>query len=355
MPTHSGVRAGPARVTTPVPRDVWWGVAAQDPHCRVTQTPTWLDCLCATGHHRDAGRLYEFGDGTRIVVPLAGRHRPGRLDATESWPAGWGIGGPVVQGDAGPEKARAVLHDLLRRPALRVGLRLRPGDGELWAAAAPAAFRVEPRTTQVVDLAGGIEAVRRGYHTQVRRDVRRAERTDVEVEVDRTGRLAPVFYGLYEKSIERWAGRQHEPLALARLRRRHDFPSSRLDTVAERFGESCAIWVAWYQGMPCASIVVLRHAGHAKYWRGAMDRELAHPCRANALLHHLAIEEACAAGCDRYDMGDSAPGSSLARYKANFGARSLATPLCFRERLPLSAAEHALRETAKRVIRFQDA
>ncbi|MFF5044066.1 GNAT family N-acetyltransferase [Streptomyces nigra] len=355
MHTRSGVRTGPARVTTPVPRSLWWEIAAGDPDCRVTQTPAWLDCLCAEGHHRDAGRLYEFDDGTRVVLPLTGTHRPGPLDALESWPGGWGIGGPVVQGDAVPGTARAVYADLLREPAFRVGLRLRPGDGDMWAAAAPAAFRTQPHTTQVVDLTGGIDSVRRGYHSQVRRDVRRAERMDVEVEVDCTGRLAPVFYGLYEKSIERWAGRQHEPLALARLRRRRDFPDSRLATVAERLGESCAIWVAWYQGMPCASIVVLRHARHAKYWRGAMDRELAHPCRANALLHHLAIEDACAAGCDRYDMGDSAPGSSLAHYKANFGAASLSSPRCLRERLPLSAAEHALRETVKRVIRFQDA
>jgi len=51
-----------------------------------------------------------------------------------------------------------------------------------------------------------------------------------------------------------------------------------------------------------------------------MDRQLAHPVRANRLLHRLAIEEACDAGCRSYHMGHSRPGSSLAEFKQSFGA-----------------------------------
>lgn len=262
----------------------------------------------------------------------------------------------MVAGDVGPEKARAVFGDLARRPALQVGLRFRPGDTALWEKAAPADFRPEPHMTQVVNLDGGFGTVwERRFHKRARRDVRRAQREHVEVEVDRTGRLAPVFYQLYEASIERWARQQNEPLALARWRRRRGFPSQRLSAVAARLGESCAIWVAWRDGEPCASIVVLRHGRHAKFWRGAMNRELAHPLKANALLHRLAIEEACEAGCGCYDMGDSTPGSSLASFKAGFGADSWSSPRYFRERLPVSAAERRLRAAVKRVIRFRDA
>jgi hypothetical protein len=53
-----------------------------------------------------------------------------------------------------------------------------------------------------------------------------------------------------------------------------------------------------------------------------MDREIAGPTRANFLLHSLAIEEACRAGRRYYHMGETDPSSSLARFKAHFGAEA---------------------------------
>ncbi|MFJ4814923.1 GNAT family N-acetyltransferase [Streptomyces sp. NPDC088801] len=349
--------SGPAHVTTPAPRATWWELAARDQDICVTQTPTWLDCLCATGPYRDASRLYAFPDGSRIVLPLVGRvRRPRRLDVRESWPAGWGIGGPVTPEGAGYEQARAVFDDLARLPALRVGVRLRPQGAELWQRAAPGAFRLEPHMTQAVDLEGGFGAVWRDrFHTRVRRDVKRAEKATLDVEVDRTGRLVPVFQELYDRSIERWAAQQHEPPVLARWRRRREFPTERLAAVADRFGASCALWVAWSAGEPAASIVVLRHGPHAKFWRAAMNREVAHPVRATPLLYRLAIEEACEQGCRIFDLGESAPGSSLEHFKAGFGAVGRPSPRYWRERLPVSRAERGLRTAVKRVIRFQDA
>ncbi|MGC5036233.1 GNAT family N-acetyltransferase [Streptomyces sp. DT190] len=352
-----GTAAGPAQVTTPAPRAVWWDLADRDADIGVTQTPTWLDCLCETGPYRDASRLYVFADGGRIVLPLVGRERrPRRLDAEESWPAGWGIGGPVASGAVGAEQARALFADLERRPALRVAVRFRPRGAELWQRTAPGGFRLEPHMNQAVDLDGGFAAVwQHRFHTRVRRDVKRAEKAHLDVAADRAGRHAPVFEELYDRSIDRWAAQQHEPRALARWRRRREFPRGRLAAVAARFGEDCTIWVARSAGEPVAAIVVLRHGPHAKFWRAAMDRDLAHPVRAVPLLYRLAVEEACAQGCHTFDLGESAPGSSLEHFKAGFGAVSRPSPRYWRERLPVSAVEHGLRTAVKRVIRFQDA
>ncbi|MFB7243773.1 GNAT family N-acetyltransferase [Streptomyces populi] len=347
--------AGLARVTTPAPRDVWWELAGKDPDTNPSQTPLWLDCLCATGPYRDASRLYEFERGRRLVLPLVGRRRrPRILDAEESWPAQWGIGGPVCPESVSPAEARAVFADLARLRALRVAVRLRPADQAVWADAATG-FSLEPHMTQMVDLDGGFGAVwERRIGRRMRREVRRAERSDVEVEVDRTGRLVPVFYDLYRKSIVRWAEQQHEPLALARRRRTREFPEKRLAEVAARLGDGCAIWMAWRAGEPAGACIVLRHGGHAKMWRSAMDRELAHPVRAVPLLYRLAIEDACEASCRTFDMGESAPRSSLAEFKAGFGAESFRSPRLLRERLPVSAADRRLRTAVKRLIRFQD-
>ncbi|MET7691767.1 GNAT family N-acetyltransferase [Streptomyces sp. NPDC005483] len=349
--------AGLAQITTPAPRDVWWELADEDTNTCASQTPAWLESLCATGPYRDASRLYEFEGGRRLVLPLVGRrHRPQRLDAEESWPAGWGIGGPVDPGGVSPAEACVVFDDLALRPAFRVGVRFRPIDQAVWVNAAPSGFRPEPHMTQILNLDGGFGTVwEHRFSRHVRREVRRAERSDVDVEVDRTGRLVPVFYHLYQKSIVRWAGQQHEPLALARWRRTRAFPMRRLEAVAAQFGEECAIWMAWRGGEPAAALVVLRHGHLAKLWRAAMVRERAHPVHAVPLLYRLAIEEACAAGCRTFDMGESSPGSSLAAFKEGFGAESFSSPRYLRERLPVSAVERRLRTAVKRVIRFQDA
>ncbi|MEU3917532.1 GNAT family N-acetyltransferase [Streptomyces sp. NPDC029004] len=357
LPTTTA--SGPVRVTSPAPREVWWQLAERDESALVSQTPTWLDCICGTGPYADASRLYEFGGGRRLVVPLARRRGvPERLTAEDSWPSDWGIGGPLVSPGVPDEtEAGVVFDDLARRPALRVGIRFGPDAHPAWAAAAAQRnFRAEDHMTQVLDLDGGFDVVwERRFRGRARRAVRRAERSPVDVEVDRTGRLVPVFYHLYEQSIARWAGQQHEPKALAHWRQTRKFPRRRLEAVAELLGESCAIWVASCAGEPAAAIVVLRHGAHARCWRGAMDRDLAHPVRANFLLHRLAIEDAGTAGCRYYHFGESRPGSSLAAFKEGFGADNFSSPDYRRERLPVSAAEQRLRGTLKHLMRFQDA
>lgn len=348
---------GGALVTSPAPRALWQHMAVRDEGALITQTPAWLDCICATWRFEDASRLYQFDGGLQAVVPMARRRGwPARLIAEESWPR-WGMAGAVVpDGIPDPGQARLVFDDLARRPALRVSVRFGPEAAPVWSAAVPEEFTATDHTTQVLDLAGGFGAVwDHRFRGRVRRAVRRAEKSAVEVEVDRTGRLVPVFQRLYEESIVRWAEQQHEPLAFGRWRRLREDPPRALEAVAERFGASCAIWTASCGGEPAAAIVVLRHGAHAKYWRGAMDRRLAHPVRANQLLHRLAIEDACDAGCRTYHMGDSRPGSSLAEFKESFGADTFASPAYYRERLPLTAADRRMREAVKRFIRFRDA
>ncbi|MFD8781816.1 GNAT family N-acetyltransferase [Kitasatospora sp. NPDC059599] len=344
-------------VTSPAPRELWWELIGRDGGALVTQTPTWLDCLCVAWPLEDASRLYRFDDGRLVLVPLVRhRRRATRLLTEESWP-GWGVGGPVVP-DGAPDarQARIVLEDLAARPALRVAVRFGPRAAPVWGEAVPGAFAPVDRTTYLLDLEGGFEEVwAHRFRQQVRRGVRRAEREEVEVEVDRSGRLVPQFQRLYDESVVRWAEQQHEPLALARRRRRREEPPRLLEAVAERFGTSCAIWLARCGGEPAAAIVVLRHGTHTKYWRGAMDRRLAHPVHANHLLHRLAVEDACAAGSRLYDMGDARPDSSLAGFKQSFGARPVASPAYYRERLPLTAADRRLRGAVKRVIGFRDA
>lgn len=342
-------------VVVPAPRELWLDVLSASPEAGITQTPEWLDCICAVGPWTDATRLYLFDDGRRVVVPLA-RHRllPPALAVEASWPFDWSSGGPVADGPVGLGHTSAVFADLLDHPVLQRTLRPSPLAEPAWRAA-PAGFSRIEHTTQVLDLAGGFEHVwSTRFHSSVRRAVRKAEQCNLRVEVDRTGRLVEVFNELYRKSVDRWATAQHEPRPLARWRAHRANPPRKYRAVAQRLGDRCALWVAWQGDRPVAALIVLRNGDKAKYWRGAMDSALASPSRANDLLHRLAIEDACRSGCIRYDMGDSRPGSGLARFKAGFGAEEHVSYSYRTERVPVSRLDHAARLAAKRVLRFQD-
>jgi hypothetical protein len=85
-----------------------------------------------------------------------------------------------------------------------------------------------------------------------------------------------------------------------------------------------------------------------------MDVELAGPTRANYLLHRLAIEDACRAGCRTYHMGETGGSSSLAQFKEALGARPHEYAEYVAEALPLTSIDRGLRTAAKRVLRFRD-
>lgn len=344
-------------VVCPAPRETWHAVVEADPDGLVTQTPAWLDSITAAASYRDASRLYDFGAGRQVVVPLVERVGfPVGLAVRESYPGSWGIGGAVAPGGVRADELAAVIADLARRPGLRTHLRPNPLHAPLWAAAtSESAASVIPRRAHVLELSGGFGHVwDKRFSGSARTGVRRAERSGLTVEQDTTGRLMPVFYGLFEVSLERWARRQHEPRLLARWRGHRRDSRDKLLTIARTLGNACRVWVAWHDGHPAAAIIVLQ--GHnAHYTRGVMDETIAAPTHANDLLNRRAIEEACEAGCRYYHMGETGTSTSLARYKSKFGAEAYDYAEYAFERLPVTSLDRNLRRLVKGVVGFKEA
>jgi hypothetical protein len=343
-------------VITPVPRALWESLIELDADAVVSQSPAWRDALCASGGYRDVSRLYEFPSGRNVILPLARRRRtPRRLATAASWPGAWGVGGPISQdGRIDGAEAAAVLADAARWGGLGVAIQLRYNADRSWLSEA-GRFQVEDHGFLVLDLAGGFGHVwEHRFRGTARTAIRKAERSGIDVEVDRSGRLLPEFGDLYDKSIQRWAGMQHEPLRLTRWRTMRETSPRILASAARSFGQDCTVWVARSGGAPVAAIIVLRAGAYAKYWRGAMDKERAGPLRANELLHRLAIEDACREGYRFYDMGFARPGSHLAEFKKKLGATLHTAHTLRRERLPVHAVDRRSRDMVKRVIGFRD-
>lgn len=358
MTLNAAVRTH-VRVTGPVDRGVWRRVLARDPDAVPSQAPEWIDALSSTGRYRDASQLYETTDGQVAVLPMVARTGwwlPAG-GARDSMPPAWGFGGPLVEGGVHQSLLAAVATDLATHPRLRVHLRPNPLHAELWSAATTGLPHVttKPARAHVLDLTGGFDAVWRDrFRSTTRTQVRKAERLGVEIETDTTGRLVPVFHQLLRRSVDRWAVQQHEPRALAQLRLARRDPVDKLLAVARSLGDACRTSIAWYDGRPAAGIIVLR--GHnAHFTRAAMDKELAGPTRASSLLQKVAIEEACAAGCRKYHMGESSPGSGVSDFKDRLGAQPHPYHEYIFESLPLTGVDRLARTAVKRTIGFRDA
>lgn len=343
-------------VSTPAPRGAWREMLAADPQALVAQTPAWVDAICASGRFEDASRLYVTSGGSRLLLPMVRRKGPwpSVCAPRASMPHAWGMGGLLAEERPRRQEVEAVVADLASQPVLRTSIRPNPLHGDLWAGLDGPGVVAIPRLAHVIDLSGGKAQVWRRLRKAARGGVRKAERAGLEIECDSSGRLVPVFYELLELSIERWARQQHEPLELARWRARRRDPRTKFDDMAAALGGAMRVWVAWKDGSPAASIVVLIGA-NASDTRGAMNKHLAAPTNANDLLQWLAIEDACKAGCWQYHMGESGGSRSLAHFKEKFGARPLEYAEYRIERLPLTRADGLARGLVKRALRFRDA
>jgi Acetyltransferase (GNAT) domain len=341
-------RSAAPSLTCPAPRDVWSELVDASPEALAFHTPSWIDALCASGRYEDASRLHETFGGEPLVVPLVRRRGVPRALAVEaSLPYGWGFGGVLAAQPLHARDLTAVVAELAAERRLRLSLRPNPLLAPLWDAAASAGATRVPRTAHVLDLADGfVEVWERRFRGRTRTKVRKGEKSGLEIECDRAGALVDDFYGLYVRSVDRWARRSREPLALARARARRREPREKLARVARHLGEACEIWLARLEGRPVAGIVVLRSRLAASYWRGAMDAELAGPTCANYLLHARAIEAACQVGCRSYHMGETAPSSPLAQFKRSLGAREHAYAEYRFGSLPLGAPALLRRGTA---------
>lgn len=344
------------RVRSPAPRAAWHEVLALDPFAMETQSPEWADAMCLSRGYADASRLYEFADGRRAVLPLLRRSVGGVPVLEAGNPLHCGVGGIVAPDGPRVDEVAAVLTDLGRRPVAVRSFLPHPLVAEVWARAwdqvnLPRAVTVA-RRAHLVDLDGGMGAVSQRFGRQTRGGVRHARRSGVVVECGTGGALVDEFYDLMELATRRWARIQHEPPWLALRRLHHREPRSKFRVIGGRLGDRMLIWLARVDGRPVASTLVVRGA-NAYQLRGAMDEEMRNH-RANDLLHVTALEDACAAGCRYYYLGDSGWSASLAAFKERLGAQARHYAEYRVERLPVTQIERVAKGAVKRVIGFKD-
>ena len=339
------------KVLAPVPPQLWRRAHAADPLALVTQSIEWHEAACASRRYRDASRAYVAGDDV-FVVPAVG-WRAGPVSSVVSMPESWGMGGIIGTRPVDAAVVTAVMADLAASNVHIVRIRPNPLQASAWTAAAEMGALTIERRAHVLDLTQGFDWEKR-FHASARRKVRKAETLGVEAVRHPSGEGIETFYGLFERSLRRWAARQHEPAWLAVARGRRRDPIEKLSRMAALLGDSFRLWTAWVDGEPAAGLIVLQGA-NAHYTRGAIDEELSGRSGAAYLLQRLAIEDAVTSECRSYHMGETGDSEGLARFKEHLGAEPHPYAEYRLERLPATKIDSTVRGAVKRVIGFRDA
>ena len=320
--THRRAAVGSAVITdvmSPAPRDIWRGVLRDDPGATALQTPEYFAAVLTATRGRDASRVYQLSDGRQLVLPLVQERSVAGLRVESAYPGGYGHGGMLATGGLLDDDVRMVVRDL-RSEAISVRIGGAHHTADAWSAGLLPGVVDEGRRVDVIDLAGGFEALK-------------AERFSPKVGSDPQGAAGR----------RRDRARHHRPAGaglprhLPRLGRALD-PAVRpaagagppdgaargaAAQVRDRGGRD-------RRGLPGLRGLAPRASGRGRDHPGprpARDRlaELQHQGAGRAgLRQHLnqvaCIEDASLSGCRWFDLGQSGGVASLQDYKSSLGA-----------------------------------
>ena len=339
-----------AAVISPAPRHVWESVFAADPDATPSQSPRWLDAMCAQSSWRDASRLYVSPSGRHVVMPLVAQG-VGKAVTRCSPRPGWAFGGALAPGGVTAADAALVLQDLEQLGGVRTYIRPNPLGACAWHAHDDGWTRI-PHCAHVLALEAGRDAVWDGVHPSTRRRIETARTNGVRIETRTCGDLLPEFFDVLSAAQQHWAAAQHEPLWLTRVRSRAHDSKTRWIRVAANFGDEFVVSVAWFGEQPAAAAITL-HGTNAHGVRMAMNRAVGSTSGASHLLAWSIVEGAIASGARHLNLGESA-NAGAADFKRFLGAVPLPFDELTRERVPITPMVDSVRGLVKKTIGFRD-
>lgn len=290
------------RRVNPLAETDWDAQLASCPGAVFFHTAAWARVLHETYGFRPVYLVAEDPDGGRALLPLM---------EIDSWLTGRrGVSLPFTD-ECRPAGGDEHTHCALTLAALACAddrrwryLELRGGRGQMGRA--PASTRYYGHE---LELQGNAAALFAGCESSVRRAVRKASGSDLQIEFRRSMEAMRSFHALLCQTRQRH-GVPPQPLAFFEQVQRH--------VLAKNQG-----WVvlATLHNRPVAAAVFFHHGRSALYKYGASDDSFQH-LRPNNLVMWRAIEWYTQAGFTTLDFGRTArDNDGLRRFKLGWGAR----------------------------------
>ena len=175
-----------------------------------------------------------------------------------------------------------------------------------------ASFKPVSAKCTLLDLRGyDREKIWEGYKKNIRRDVRKAQRSGITIRSGDFREDVDIFYKLYLASMERNRAMAKYPL--------HWFETLYEIVTKKALG---AILIAELNGVAIAGVVLIYSASSTHYFHNGSQYEFLKFCP-NELLVHFSLEKAIGRGNSLFDFMGSDPNDlSLLRYKEKWGGQS---------------------------------
>jgi hypothetical protein len=257
--------------------------------------------------------VFAEAEGVRVLFPLVLRPlaaEPWAARGEDRWDASspYGYGGPFAWGSGDLDRAAAAFWRGYEGWCARARVVCTFARLSLFPEQLAPPRGVEVRGANVVvPLAGGRDALWRGYDRDLRRRIRVARREGVAAEVDRDGTRLAEFHAVYLHTMRRRAAEGW-----------YHFERGFFERMVERLRGQLAFVHAVRDGRVLSSEIVLLSARGAYAFLGGTLAD-AFRLQPNVLLRHATAEWAMAEGKERYVLGGGrGPDDSLLRYKRAF-------------------------------------
>jgi hypothetical protein len=186
-------------------------------------------------------------------------------------------------------------------------------DSPFWEPYPSSSFKSIVAKCTLLDLRGfDKEKIWEGYKKNIRRDIRKAQRSGIKIRIEDSREGVHLFYKLYLASMERNRAMAKYPLGW--------FESIYEEMVRRRLG---AFLFAELNHESIAGVVLIYSANSTHYFHNGSRYEFLKFCP-NELLVHFSLERAIERGDSFFDfMGSDPHDLSLLRFKEKWGSQSM--------------------------------
>lgn len=178
-----------------------------------------------------------------------------------------------------------------------------------------------PPAAAILEITGAEDKILARMKSKTRYNIRLAEKKDLHIVLGNSPADLDNFYRLICRTANRQGVKPHS--------REH------YQKLLDIFGRQIFILTAWQREAPVAAVMILCFGLTATYLHGGLDFRYKN-LMAPYLLQWSAIKEARKRGCHFYDLGGVAPAgaighpwSSITRFKAGLGAKTVVYPGAF--------------------------
>ncbi len=280
----------------------WERIASASPRATYFHTHHWARILSATYPSiKPTATVYRLSGGPEVLFPAAVVRTRWGMPCLESMPMG-GYGGPVCEVPLTGEHLQQLCPHLLKPRIWSLDVYPSPtSDLDLGQWCEPIPFYAH-----VLSLEGGFREVWAGrFDRKARNQVRKAERSGVEVSIASNLGEWREFVELYHRKASDWSW--------------PGYPASMFELLADHSPPGVRLWLARKGGELLSGLVVLSWGHSAIPWASAMEQGAGSLCP-NHALYRAAVEEACSEERLWFNLGSSREIARLHMFKESLGA-----------------------------------